>query len=248
MTNAFTAAIKQAATHINMNEPRRADDDNWPSPADLGGVNDGLASSEGMAAANSADAKAARRDNQTEYDQALKAFHEAWREKTGFAVAVPKQPTVYKPGPKGSYELWKRVLGIYEAKPAMLDMNISKLTKFLAESEPNFVVTRAMLTRSLGKNVARDATRKLAGQGWDITVKPDDTISTIRKKMLAQRAGAAGVEVEVFSGKFQIRGKRVTVNGREYAVLDDGKGGRRIQLGRRSISLDTLKEVCTRED
>ncbi len=193
------------------------------------------------------DVAAQRRSAQKEYDEEFAALNERFKERTGYSIAAPKQPVAYRAGPRASYELWKKAIPMFAQRPEILAMSITALRELLDNSEPEFRVTRTMLSRSLNDFAAKDAQRLLDKLGISITLKTPASIVTIRKQFIERRDALANPGVEKFSGKFEIRGNTAQVNGREYKVQLNRSGQRRLKQGKQWLNLEALKAFCERD-
>jgi hypothetical protein len=171
----------------------------------------------------------------------FKSIADRIKNDTGYSVGYA-QPWAYKPKAKVAYGLWKRVLPLFLEDPRILAMGATKLTAMLAANEPNFTIRRDMLYDPLNELAVRDVKRMLAKHGIKLSLRGKVTINSIRQELIDRRD--AKLPVEKFSGRFEIKGDKVYINGKPYKVQRGASGKRRIQIGRAWLQLDALKEVC----
>jgi hypothetical protein len=150
----------------------------------------------------------------------------------------------YKSKPKVAYNLWKRVIPMLIDVPDTQDMSVSALAKMLNDSEPNYTITRDMMYDQLNALAEKDLKRLLKKRGDALTLVSPITIASVRKALIERRNAALGLEEELFSGDFQIRGDTVYVNGKAWAIQLGNSGGRRIKRNGRWLNLDALKDFC----
>jgi hypothetical protein len=105
-----------------------------------------------------------------------------------------------------------------------------------------------MLYDPLNPYAVQDLKRLLRRMGVTLRLEGPVTIRSIQKELLERRKPSEPVEMEAFSGRFEIKGDTAYVNGKGYKIQLNRSGKRRIKLGGKDwLPLDTLKAFCKGE-
>ena len=153
----------------------------------------------------------------------------------------------YKPRPKEAYNIWKRVVSMFIDMPASLDWSLMDLASRLNENQPNFTVDRSMFYKPFNDYAERDLARLLQKNGVSFTPHKPTTIATLRQQFIERRDMLQGKSEEHFNGEFEIRGNRLWINGRSYAIQHTPSGARRVRYGTHGwLNIEALKDFCSR--
>ena len=153
----------------------------------------------------------------------------------------------YKPKPKQAYNLWKRAISLFNDMPRSLDWSVVELAVRFDENEPNFTVTRDMMYDHLNTIAVRDLKRALGKMGVHIELKKPVSIASVRKQFIERRDALRGTAEDQFAGTFVIRGDRLWINDKSYAIQRAPKGARRIRHGKNGwLNVEALMDFCTR--
>ena len=153
----------------------------------------------------------------------------------------------YKPRPKEAYNIWKGVVSMFIDLPASLDWSLRELASRLNENQPNFTVDRSMFYKPFNEYAERDLGRLLQKHGISLTPHKPTTIASLRKQFIERRDMLQGKSEEHFNGEFVIRGNRLWINGKSYAIQHTPSGARRIRHGTHGwLNIEALKDFCSR--
>lgn len=170
------------------------------------------------------------------------ATAETIKQETGFSVGF--QAWAYQPKPQAAYNLWKKVVPMFNERSDVLDLGPTALAKMLDAREEAFTVTRDMLYDKLNNLAVKDLDRLLRKLGVTMILRRPVSIRSLRQQFIERRDALAGVQVETFSGHFAIRGDTVLVNGRPYKIQEGKSGKPRIQFEGSWLRVDVLRAIC----
>ncbi len=186
-----------------------------------------------------------RREAQALAVERFKTAAKEIKESTGVAIGF-KDPWAYTPKPDAAYGLWKKVVPLLVQDERTLNTGPTALARRLDANEQNYTVTRDMLYDPLNDYAVKDLRRLLRKMGVTLKLEAPVTIRSVQKELQARRDARTVVEIEAFSGQFEIRADTAFVNGKGYKIQLNRSGKRRIKrAGKDWLPLDTLKAFCT---
>jgi len=186
-----------------------------------------------------------KREAQALASERFKAVAEEINKATGVSIGF-KEPYAYTPKPKVAYDLWKRVVPLLVQDAKALNRGPTALAGWLDGNEPNYTITRDMMYDPLNEFAVDDLKHLLRNMGVTLKLKPPISIRSIQKELQARRDAKETVDIEKFSGRFEIRGDMAYVNGKGYRIQRNASGKRRIKRSSKQwLPLDTLKAFCT---
>jgi len=171
-----------------------------------------------------------------EANAAFEALAKMLSEKHGYAI-IYTRPRVSRKRTSAEYNFWRRPVMAFIEDPKTLDIGPVDLARMYAPSE-SFNVTKDTIRAPLSGPARKAAGQLLKSRNFDLKLPANFSIRDIQKEMKDQRDRAEGVVK--FKPTIEIVGNTVFRDGKSFEMQPAGPVKKRIQVGKRWLSVETL--------